>query len=233
MLSSLLSSTTNKLYEGSLANAPPWSRFILSANPSATDCYEVHHQTHSLTNWYPSSSFSAPQVHCLLPLVLQKVQHLWQHASHDGEIRRQLGGLSGREDGPADWGEEKDRGTAPWNAATVSNCWWKSQSSNSGKIRGNSAPAWRQLSRASFVEVFVMPTGHRLKHCFMSQHSRFGWCQTPITGLRHFSSIYCHNWLRHRSRKTASQRAGFRWCSKWMASVWNRQLKLVDQAFIS
>ena len=28
--------------------------------------------------------------------------------------------------------------------------------------------------------------------------------QTPSTGLRHPSSNHCHNWLRHRSRKTVS-----------------------------
>ena len=37
--------------------------------------------------------------------------------------------------------------------------------------------------------------------------------QTLSTGLRHPSSNHCHNWLRHRSRKTVSLRTGFRSCS--------------------
>ena len=45
--------------------------------------------------------------------MLQKIQHLRQHASDDGEIRGQSGGLGGGEDGLVDRGEEKDRGTAP------------------------------------------------------------------------------------------------------------------------
>lgn len=52
--------------------------------------------------------------------MLQKAEHIWQHAGHHGEVRVQPRGTGARTYQSADRGEEEDRCSAQPDAAQVS-----------------------------------------------------------------------------------------------------------------